>query len=467
MPNILIADDEADIRLLLKKYLGKKGYDTVLAANGADAVKALREQEIDLMLCDFRLPDNTGVEILEKVKILSPQTPVIIITGYSDVRVAVEAVRKGAYNYVTKPLYPDEILFDIEAALSAAKKKQEAPATTTSPSSATPTRVKPTISSSQKKHIWGESPQSALVQKHIGLIAPTDMSVIVQGETGTGKEFAARAIHDQSLRAKEPFVAIDCGALPRELAGSELFGHVKGAFTGAVQDKPGCFEQADGGTLFLDEIGNLTYENQVKLLRVLQEREVKRLGATKSKKVDVRVIVATNENLKEAIQSGDFREDLYHRLNEFSVELRPLRERQEDIMVYVRHFMEEANQQLNKAVDAVEPEAERLLTQYYWHGNLRELRNVVKRAILLSPDHTLLTHALPQELALGGDGDGSLMVPNGVQPKTLKEVVAQAERMAILNTLQQTNNNRSKAAEVLEVDRKTLYNKMRSFGLLE
>ena len=337
MKKILIIDDDREICLLLRKYLTKKGFETHEALSGKEAEKWLKKQEVDLILCDFKLPDYNGLEMLEKIKIIRPAAKVIIITGYSDVRIAVEALKKGAFEYVTKPLYPDEIMLTIINALETEHKQ------------AAPVPKKPSRPEASKTDfISGKSLSAQKVNKHIELIAPTDMSVIILGETGTGKEYVARAIHQKSARSGAPFIAVDCGALPKDLAGSELFGHVKGAFTGALRDKKGCFELANEGTLFLDEIGNLSYENQIKLLRVLQERKVKPLGGSQERKVDVRIIVATNEDLKTAVRKGEFREDIYHRLNEFKIELSPLRERKEDIEVFALHFLKLANEQLRK-----------------------------------------------------------------------------------------------------------------------
>ena len=452
MNNILIIDDDKDICLLLRKFLSKKGYSAHTAGTGKEGVAWLKQNEAQVVLCDFKLPDYSGLELLQKIKIIQPNAQVIIITGYSDVRIAVEALKKGAYEYVTKPLYPDEILVTIEAALEKGAAQETKP------------KKKATR---QPKFITGESRQSQTVQKHIELIAPTDMSVIILGETGTGKEYVAKAIHNHSKRSARPFIAVDCGALPKELAGSELFGHVKGAFTGAIQDKKGCFELANGGTLFLDEIGNLSYENQVKLLRVLQERKVKPVGGTKEIDVDVRVLVATNENLQESVSRGDFREDIYHRLNEFKIELTPLRDRPDDVEAFAKHFLALANDQLDKSISDFDADALARLRSYHWHGNLRELKNVVKRAVLLSPGPRVETGALPEEIQVPAiseldDFDISF---NGKIPSSLKKVAEAAERAAILEVLKRTNGNKSKTAEMLGIDRKTLYNKLNAFDI--
>lgn len=456
MANLLIVDDDADICLLLKKYFSKKGFTARTAANGNEAIAQLKKNPTDVVLCDFKLPDYTGVEILQKIKILDPSIHVIIITGYSDVRVAVEALKKGAFEYVTKPLYPDEILLTVNNALNSKSDRQ-------------PETVANKKTSRKKlfEFVHGESPQAKTVQKHIELIAPTDMTVVILGETGTGKEYVARMIHDKSKRKDAPFIALDCGALPKELAASELFGHVKGAFTGAIQDKKGCFELANRGTLFLDEIGNLSYENQAKMLRVLQENVVKKVGDTKDIAVDVRIVVATNENMVEAVRKGKFREDIYHRLNEFKIEISPLRERKEDIATFSAYFLKLANEQLDKNITGFEGKALQHLQEYYWHGNLRELRNVIKRSVLLCQESKVRTQHLPHEITVPYSSDeANLDISfNGSLPQSLKDVVEAAEKKAILEVLKYTNNNKSKTAEMLDVDRKTLYNKLKAFGI--
>ncbi len=449
MNKILIIDDDQDIRLLLDRFLSKNGFTTETASQGESAIELLKQHTFDLILCDFKLPDMTGLELIPKVKILNPEACIIIITGYSDVKVAVKTIKLGAYDYVTKPLYPDEILMTIEQALSN-RERPDKPKKTVRP----------------KGFIIGDSPQSKQVLQHIKLIAPTDMSVIIQGETGTGKEFVANEIHNQSKRKGHPFVAIDCGALPKDLAGSELFGHVKGAFTGALNDKTGSFESANGGTLFLDEIGNLSYENQVKLLRVIQERRIKKIGGTRDIPIEVRLIVASNENLSEAVKRGDFREDLFHRFNEFKIDLSPLRERKSDIKVFATHFLKVANQDLNKEVEGFNSEVLGKMKDYYWHGNLRELYNVVKRAVLLCQSDNITEECLPEEIKSPvflepARLDGA----NNHESGNLKAVSKVAERDAIISVLEKTGYNKTKAADVLNIDRKTLYNKMKSYNI--
>lgn len=462
MLNILVIDDDKDICLVLSKFLSKNSYHVDTAHTGDDGLKALRNSDYDLILCDYRLPDFNGVELLRKIKLLKPTVAVIIITGYSDVRTAVETFRYGANDYVTKPLYPDELLVTIRETIEKNQKK-----TTTEVVSADGKPESKRVKSgdtSTSNFIVGKSAQSLTVQRYIELIAPSDMSVIIHGETGTGKEFVAQSIHKFSKRSNSVFVAIDCGALPKELAGSELFGHVKGSFTGAVSDKQGSFEIADGGTIFLDEIGNLSYENQVKLLRVIQERRIKRIGATKDIAIDVRIIAATNEDLSKAVKEGRFREDLYHRLNEFKIQLSPLRERKEDIIVFSNHFLEKANQSLSKNVQGFSDDVIQYLRNYYWHGNLRELNNVVKRSVLLTTGDMVQSDSLPHEII---QGNTSIMSGDLVEENVglLKSIAGTAERQAIIDVLEKVNYNKSKAAELLKIDRKTLYNKLKLYNI--
>ncbi len=461
MPNILVIDDDKDICLTLSKFLTKNNYPTEVAHKGEEGLRLLRNNHFDLVLCDYRLPDYNGVELLQKIKVLSPSIAVIIITGYSDVRTAVETFKYGANDYVTKPLFPDELLVTIRETLE----KNKARNNNTEPSE----DGKPTPKSgrgealSTADFIVGTSAQSQTVQRHIELIAPSDMSVVIHGETGTGKEFVAQSVHKFSKRNDKPFIAIDCGALPKELAGSELFGHVKGSFTGAITDKQGSFEVADGGTIFLDEIGNLSYENQIKLLRVIQERKIKRIGATKDTAIDVRIIAATNEDLGKSVKEGRFREDLFHRLNEFKIQLLPLRERKDDIMVFAQYFLKKANASLSKDVKTFSDEVMGFLRNYYWHGNLRELANVVKRAVLLTAGDEVMPDSLPSEIIHGNDANGNLQLEES--KGVLKSIAGTAERQAIVEVLEKVAYNKSKAAELLNIDRKTLYNKLKLYNI--
>lgn len=456
-PSLLIIDDDADICTLLVRFLTKQGYEVDSAQRGSTAKELLKQKHYDLVLCDHRLPDTDSAEMLLHIKAGSRETAVIIITGYSDVRTAVDLMRKGAFDYVGKPLYPDEILMRIKEALSEG----------VSPKKDMPKAKLAHPSGKGTDYVQGPGPHAAGLAAHISLVAPTDMTVLITGDTGTGKEFVAKEIHQRSKRGEKVFVAVDCGALPKELAGSELFGHVKGAFTGAVADKRGSFEQANGGTLFLDEIGNLTYENQVKLLRVLQERRIKRVGDEKDITVDVRVLAATNEDLRAAVAEGRFREDLLHRINEFSLALLPLRDRTEDIMVFARYFLEKANAQLGKNVEGFEEAVEARLLAHSWPGNLRELGNVVKRAVLLTTGALVQMSGLPAEVISGAPPPRMPGRDAAVSMSTdgLRGVSHSAEKQAILKALERNGFNKSRTAEMLNIDRKTLYNKLKSFGI--
>ena len=465
MSNILVIDDDKDICLVLSKFLTKNDYVVNVAHTGEEGLKHLRSTEYDLILCDYKLPDLSGIELLQKIKILNSAVAVIIITGYSDVKTAVETFRYGASDYVTKPLYPDELLVTIRETIS---KNQQKLGTQNPSEESVKSEKRRTVSDnlSTEAFVVGKSAQSQTVQRHVELIAPSDMSVVIHGETGTGKEFVAQSIHKISSRANSPFIAIDCGALPKELAGSELFGHIKGSFTGAISDKQGSFEIANGGTIFLDEIGNLSYENQVKLLRVIQERKIKRIGANKDTSIDVRIIAATNENLSKSVKEGRFREDLYHRLNEFKIQLVPLRERKEDILFFAEFFLQKSNQSLNKAVKTFSPEVRNYLTNYYWYGNLRELNNVVKRAVLLTSGDEIQSDSLPQEITQASvgmyNGENAIVEEN---VGLLKSIAWTAERQAIIDALERVNYNKSKASELLNIDRKTLYNKLKLYNI--
>ena len=457
MAVVLIIDDDRDICQTLSRFLSKNNFQVEVAYNGEAGLDIIREKDIDLVLCDYRLPDTTGVLLLQKIKVLR-SVPVIIITGYSDIQTAVQTFKHGASDYVTKPLYPDELLVTIRETLSGGKGGRKGATQNDSTSDQ---------EANSPEFIIGESTQSKKIQEYISLVAPADISLVIIGETGTGKEYVAKSVHEKSKRSGKIFLAIDCGALPKELAGSELFGHMKGSFTGAIADKKGSFELADGGTLFLDEIGNLSYENQVKLLRVLQERKIKRIGGTKEIGVDVRIISATSDDLMKSVKEGTFREDLYHRINEFKIELSPLRERSDDIMVFAHHFLKKANSSLNKSVKGFsEPVTERLKS-YFWHGNLRELNNVVKRAVLLTTSDEIQSEALPTEILHYSpkDGEGISESSSGSSPGILKAAAGSAERQAIIDALEKVNYNKTKAAELLKIDRKTLYNKLKLYDI--
>ena len=465
MKKILVVDDDVDICTLLSRYLTKKGFEVSTSYTGSQALDVLKKNRFDLVLCDFRLGDIEGSEVLVKIKELYPEVPVIIITGYSDIKVAVNVMKLGAFDYVTKPLLPDEILFTINKALNG--ETGEASLT-----SAPSRRSNAAAADPFGDFVTGESPQSRELYKQIDLVAPTTYCVIIFGETGTGKESVAHAIHNRSPRKDKPFIAMDCGALSKELAGSELFGHEKGAFTGAIMSKAGHFELANGGTLFLDEVANLTYEIQVSLLRVIQERKAKRIGSNKEIDLDVRIIVASNENLYDAVQKGRFREDLYHRFNEFSIPIPPVRERGKDIMIFANHFLGIANKELGKNIKGFGEEVVNSFMSYQWPGNLRELKNVIKRAALLTDGDTIMTKALPMEIStvkysfpeIHPRGSAMGSAPVATVPN-LKSISLEAEYEMIMSVLKQVNFNRTKAAKILNIDRKTLYNKMKALNI--
>jgi two-component system, NtrC family, response regulator HydG len=463
MLKLLIIDDDRDICLVLSKFLVKNNYEVDVAYRGEEGLSLLRQHDYDLILCDYKLPDLTGIELLQKIKILNATVPVIIITAYSDVKTAVETFRFGASDYITKPLYPDELLVTIRETIQKNQVKF-VPQNGSSVRDTVIRKVNHADITSTSEFIIGRSAQSKAVQQYIELIAPSDISVIIHGETGTGKEFVAQSIHKFSKRANSPFVAIDCGALPKELAGSELFGHMKGSFTGAIADKQGSFEVANGGSIFLDEIGNLSYENQVKLLRVVQERRIKRIGATKDTEIDVRIIVATNENLSKAVKEGRLREDLYHRLNEFKIQMTPLRERKDDILFFAEFFLRKANAVLNKDVQGFSAEVQDYLTNYYWHGNLRELNNVIRRAVLLTNGEEIQRDCLPLEI-IQSNGLSTEGEPIQENVGLLKSIAWTAERQAIMDILEKVSYNKSKASVLLNIDRKTLYNKLKLYNI--
>lgn len=444
MKKILIIDDDVAICKVLNNFLVKSGYDCTTALSGKQAFQILKRLRFDLILCDYNLGDVKGVEILAKINERYPGTIVIFISGYGNIQTAVDLVKEGAYHFLTKPLYPDIILSTIEEAFSQKKPQKEQP---------------PKVSSNSDHYVRGTSPISRKLFEHVALVAPTDYSVIIHGETGTGKEALAKLIHDQSERSDKNFIAIDCGSLSKELAASELFGHLKGAFTGAMQDKKGAFEIADGGTIFLDEIGNLTYEVQMYLLRTLQEKSVRCIGEVQEREVNVRVIAASNEDLYEKVRQKKFREDLYHRLNEFKLEVPALSQRGEDIDLLASTFIAQANEQLNKHITGLSREVKQLFYRYSWPGNIRELQNVIKRACLFTPDQSLIeVQSLPLEIK-----DGIEFTP--VQgPAQLKNVILEAQKNEIMKVLEQVNYNKTKAAAILKIDRKTLYNKLKEIN---
>lgn len=467
MKKILIIDDEVNVALLLSKFLTRNGFDVTTASTGTTGMEYLKNGDFNLVLCDFRLEDTDGREMLKNIKNQYPKTGVIIITGYSDIKMAVELIKMGAYDYITKPLYPDEILNTITKAIETHYALVENVIENVPHDKSTREVKKQAFAS---EFVVGTSKASKELLRQIELVAPTNYSVIILGESGTGKESVAKSIHLNSPRYNQPFIAMDCGSLTKELAASEFFGHEKGSFTGALYTKIGHFEMANGGTLFLDEVGNLSYEIQAALLRTVQERKVKRIGSTKEINLDVRIIIATNENLQEGIQKGKFREDLYHRFNEFSIYIPPLRERGNDIMLLADHFLRLANHELDRNVTAFSPEVVECFMNYRWQGNIRELKNVVRRAALLTEGNEILMKALPLEIS-----NFKIPVydysyhPEPVEVKEnrhdLKNAALEAEYETILRVLREVNFNKTKAAEILNIDRKTLYNKMKAINI--
>lgn len=483
MEKILIIDDDKDLCFVLKRFLSKHGFEVLEATTGRAALEILDSVEPNLILCDFRLEDMSGSSILKKIKEKNPSVPVIIITGYSNIKTAVEVMKLGAMDYVTKPLLPDEILLTIKKALNTSA-EDKASADANEQDAALKEQERMNLLNAKRAHtesgsyIFGDSADFKNILNQIDLVAPTNYSIIIYGESGSGKEVIAQEIHKRSKRSSKPFIAIDCGTLSRELAGSELFGHEKGSFTGAIGQKMGSFELANGGTIFLDEISNLPYDVQVQLLRVTQERKMRRVGGTKDIDLDVRIIVASNRKLWDAAKSGHFREDLYHRFNEFAINVPPLRERVNDIMVFANHFLTQTNKELGKNVKRFSPEVEEVFRKYVWHGNLRELKNVVKRATLLADSSVIDIKSIPFELvnyrklqfestgeqpAVPKDPAVAVNQPPVIREPGLKSVSIDAEYEWILETLKKVDFNKSKAAKLLKIDRKTLYNKIKQY----
>ncbi|NLN95668.1 MAG: sigma-54-dependent Fis family transcriptional regulator [Bacteroidales bacterium] len=452
MHQVLIVDDDPTFCMMLKTFLEQKNFGVKAVFSAGSGSRAFQDFDFDIVLTDYRLPDKDGIELLKEFKSLKPETPVILMTRYADIRMAVNAIKLGAFEYVTKPVNPDEILLTIRNAL---KKKEETEKQRERISKGF------NIRSTDFQFIEGKSAEAQRIMQYASLVAPTDISVIIHGDSGTGKEYIARTIHLKSKRKNKPFVAVDCGALSKELAGSELFGHMKGSFTDAHTDKEGQFQIANGGTLFLDEIGNLSYEIQLKLLRATQEMKIRRIGGTQDIKIDVRIIVASNEDLDKAVKKGTFREDLYHRLNEFKIEMPSLKDRKDDIEIFSMHFLKKANQELEKNIDSIDERVMNKFMIYSWPGNIRELRNVIKRAVLLAQEHTITIDLLPSEILQPAENNDK----TSLDTTDLKAISEANERHLITKTLEKAHYNKTKAAQMLNIDRKTLYNKMRLYGI--
>lgn len=438
MLSILIVEDDITFSLMLTTWLGKKRFVVRSSSSVSDAKRRLGEEAFDLVISDLRLPDSDGIDLLKWLKSTHPSLPLIMMTSYAEIQTAVQAMKLGAADYIAKPLNPDELLGKIKELVCVEEKA--------------PARVP--VSSAPDLYIEGQSQAARQLYEHVRLVAPTDMSVLVTGASGTGKEYIARRIHEQSNRSKAPFVAVDCGAIPKELAASEFFGHVKGSFTGAIENKTGAFVAAQGGTIFLDEIGNLTYEVQVQLLRALQERKVKPIGSNQEIAINVRLISATNENLRQAIEKGDFREDLYHRINEFTIRIPDLKERKEDLLLFANHFLDLANSELQKDIIGFDNDTMQLFQSYSWPGNLRQMKNVIKYATLLTTGRYITRKELPEELT------ENLSSHTNIQLKNVEH-----ECDLIRKALQECGNNKTRAALLLGIDRKTLYNKLKIYQL--
>lgn len=460
MQHILIVEDDIAFGTMLQTWLRRKGFEVEKATSVGAAVKLLTEtfgKEVDLVLSDLRLPDHDGLRLLAWMHEHDINAPFIVMTNYAEVQNAVLAMKSGAADYIAKPVQPDILLQKIKDAM-----EQNAQQASSTIQNSTPQNA-PTAHNSKFKtqsakltaprHIEGKSEASRQLYSYVELVAPTPMSVLILGASGTGKEYVAHRIHDLSARADKPFFALDCGAIPRDVAASEFFGHKKGAFTGADTDKRGAFEMANGGTLFLDEVGNLSYEVQVQLLRALQERRIRPVGGTQEIPIDIRLVCATNENLEEAVGEGRFREDLYHRINEFTIYMPKLSERGSDLFLFADLFIRHANEELNRTVEGFDSAAAELLASHSWPGNLRELNNVVKRAVLLTRGNKITTAELTQAM-------GQIRTDNVLQLHD-----EDTERQRIITALQQTNGNKAKAARLLGVDRKTIYNKIEKLGI--
>lgn len=447
MLSILIIEDDLTFSLMLKTWLGKKGFDVMASSSVSDAKVRIENATFDLILSDLRLPDGDGIDLLKWIKEKNASMPVIMMTSYAEIQTAVQAIKLGASDYIAKPLNPEELLGKIRDVINTDNRVS---VSQTSHVVRSPKHSEPDNS----QYIEGQSPAAHQLYEHVRLVAPTDMSVLITGSSGTGKEYVARRIHEQSNRRKAPFIAVDCGAIPKDLAASEFFGHVKGSFTGAIDNKEGAFVAAQGGTIFLDEIGNLSYEVQVQLLRALQERKVKPIGSNQEISINVRLISATNENLRTAIDKGDFREDLYHRINEFSVRIPDLKERKEDLLLFANTFLDQANNELQKDIIGFDTETVRIFQSYSWPGNLRQMKNAIKYATLLATGRYITRKELPEELTEMPAVSVNIQLKN-----------EEHECDLIKRALQEAGNNKTKAAQLLGIDRKTLYNKLKIYHL--
>ena len=469
---ILIVEDDPTFSLLLKTWCQKNDYDPTAVFTVNAAQQEVLKNSFDLILTDLRLPDSDGIMFLTWLRDKKIEIPIIMLTSYADIQTAVAAMKLGAFDFMEKPVNHLIMKEKVEAAMEGTKVRRHESAKGEEKKS--PSKFEEVSRCARRGSLYeemvadgnlspddkrgdisatviGNSPAAKEMYAHIKLVAPTDISVLIFGESGTGKEHVAKFIHEQSKRNKTPFIAVDCGVLSKELAASELFGHVKGSFTSSIADKTGVFEEANGGTLFFDEIGNLPHEVQAQLLRTLQERKVRKVGGIKEIPVNVRLLCATNDDLVKAVKEGRFREDLFHRLQEFTIEVPALRNRTEDIELFSNFFMEQANREVSKKVSAVSPEALAILKQHHWKGNLRELKNAIRRAVLFAADNTILPEHLP------------VFQKETITPTALFD--ENDEKQRILNALQKSGGNKTIAAKLLNIDRKTLYNKMHGYGI--
>ena len=453
METILIVDDEKNYLIILEALLAPEGYEIITVDNALNALRFVKEMDLDLVITDMKIPKMDGIELLDEVKKIDPDLPVIIMTAYGTIELAVEAMKKRAYDYITKPFMNEELKLTVKKALELYELKKEN------------RRLSEALSDRYKYgNIIGKSEQMTKIFDMIGKVAQSRASVMITGPSGTGKELIAKAIHYNSPRKNMPFISINCGALTETLLESELFGHERGAFTGAVTMKKGRFELADGGTLFLDEVGEMTPSLQVKLLRVLQEMEFERVGGTKTIKVDVRIVAASNRKLRDDVAKGTFREDLFYRLNVVQIEVPPLEDRIEDIPLLVAHFIKKFQQSKKREIE-LSPEVWKILYTHSWPGNIRELENIIESAMVMSSDETITLDDLPDYIVKKGEEkiDLDKIVPRNLP---LTEALQQIEGQLIQRALQSSNNVQSKAAEILGISRRVMHYKMRKYGML-
>jgi two-component system response regulator PilR (NtrC family) len=452
---ILVADDEQSMREFLDIMLKKEGYKVSLASNGEEVTKLVENDLFDLVLLDIRMPKLDGISALKKIKANTPETIVIMITAYASADTAIKAMKEGAYDYITKPFKVDEIKLIIKNALEKKNLQKE--------------NILLKQAVRDRFHfgnIIGQSPKMVALYDLLEKVSPTKTNILVTGESGTGKELVAKAIHYNSPRKEKPFVTLNCGAIPESLIESELFGHMKGAFTDAIATKKGLFEVADEGTFFLDEISELPLLMQVKLLRVLQDKEFKRVGGTEDIRVDVRIIAATNKELEEAVKEKHFREDLFYRLNVIQIKLPPLRDRREDIQTLANHFLKKYSQELSKNILKISPEALQILLNYEYPGNVRELQNIIERAVALESSSDLTAHNLSSYLSeqpLLRKGPIDIEIPNdGID---IEKMVEDLERTLLLKALDKTKGIKKKAAELLHINFRSMRYRLEKYGL--